>query len=572
MMTNSRRPRWLVTAQLAPSRGRKNRRGSALVLSLFAVFLVAGLAASFLRLSMTTSRRQAAGIEQKRAFYLAEAGLTEAVAGIYRGRTGNIGTLQAPARYGDGVFYVEATDLEDDLVQVDATGMQGSADALLSLVVRRGRPAVAHLGMFGASGLEIQPGTFIDGYESSAGPYDPAAAAAAGLGSMGGVAPVRLQRSALEEQLVVQQDSLLELTGDVAVGEPEPQPEPQPDSAPADKMMIAAPIGSNGSVTLTGTTQAPTYVDGIVTGGIGNLPETVGEVVVTGGVASRTSPVLLPQIEAPARSLDPGVTVSSGAPHVLSVGDTGLESLTVAPSAEVVVQGPGTLVLGALELGAEATLQFDPGAGSLDVYVLNGFSMAATSSMVVNTEDPTRTSLLFPNEMTEPIELAGAGEFHGLIYAPQGDLRVGSGFEVFGSLVADTLTFLEAARYHFDASLAEASMEASRPQVVSWRTVEMESAGPAGQSVFVRLGLDVSLLTDASECHADQFLEVRYRPAGQLFFTTYAGPEVDFDWTQVAEVDAVSRDGVEVPEVRKVWRMSELEFTTSSAFDISPGF
>ena len=101
------------TLSASSTRGRAGRRGGALALSLMVVFVISILAASFLRLSSGATRRQAQSVDRKRAFYLAEAGLAEAFSGITFGRSGRVGSTERPAVFGEGLFWVEAEQIDD---------------------------------------------------------------------------------------------------------------------------------------------------------------------------------------------------------------------------------------------------------------------------------------------------------------------------------------------------------------------------------------------------------------------------------------------------------------------------
>ena len=64
-------------------------------------------------------------------------GKTVPYVGLGIAKTGNVGSETEPAVYGDGLLWVEATDLGDNLVQLESTGMWGSGRATLGLVVER---------------------------------------------------------------------------------------------------------------------------------------------------------------------------------------------------------------------------------------------------------------------------------------------------------------------------------------------------------------------------------------------------------------------------------------------------
>ncbi len=71
----------------------RQRRGSALVLSLTLVTVIAILGMGFVQLASTEARTQAHSVDQMRAFYLAESGLAEAYNAVRMGRSGQIGSM-----------------------------------------------------------------------------------------------------------------------------------------------------------------------------------------------------------------------------------------------------------------------------------------------------------------------------------------------------------------------------------------------------------------------------------------------------------------------------------------------
>ena len=104
-----------------PTPPREGRRGNVLGVVLVVVLTIATASAGLLQLSAATARRQSAAMHRTLAFYLAEAGLAEAYAGLTIGKTGNVGSEGRPAVFGDGLFWVAATDNGDDTVTLDCT-------------------------------------------------------------------------------------------------------------------------------------------------------------------------------------------------------------------------------------------------------------------------------------------------------------------------------------------------------------------------------------------------------------------------------------------------------------------
>src|SRR5262245_39371618 len=133
----------MKTTRTRATGGAARRRGSALVLSLVAVGTVVVLAASFTQFASAVGNRQTQSLHKKRAFYMAEAGLAESFSAFSCGRSGNVGTEEAPAKLGDGLFWVEATELVPGIVKLESTGMVGTGRAVLSLVAKRGAIDVA---------------------------------------------------------------------------------------------------------------------------------------------------------------------------------------------------------------------------------------------------------------------------------------------------------------------------------------------------------------------------------------------------------------------------------------------
>jgi len=476
---------------------RTGEAGSALILVLVAVLAVAALAASFLRMSSAVTRRQAQAVEMEQALYLAEAGLSEAFAGVAIGKSGSVGSVDDPAVFGSGLFWVESTDVDDDLIQLDATGMAGTARTELSSVVQRGNPSVASLGVFADGALVVQPGTLVDGYNSDELSYEDA-----------------------------DPDELATFAG--------------------------GRLGSNGAITLSGTPEAPSIINGDVTAGP-NLSVAIGaDVTVTGETGASYLAVELPQVELPSLSQGPAITHGAGTPLVIQPGETAMEGLKVLANAEVQIVGPATLLLGSLDVKAGGKLLFDNAQGTIEIFVDGDVSLEGGSLVETTDLDPARLSIQVSGRPSDPVQLFAAGQFHGVLYAPQADVELANPFEVFGALIGKNVTFTGPVRLHFDEGLLDDATATSLPTLVSWRILEMSTAPGAapGASPFQILGVDPTLLSLPSDAHADQLLEVSYLDAGGAF-RIWQGQESAFDWSTVSAPLFVSRAGVGVPRFER---------------------
>ena len=499
------------------------RRGGVLALAMMAVLAAATLSASMLQLSSAMTRRQLSNTNLKLAFYTAEAGLAEAYQGVSIGKTGNVGTGEAPARFGNGLFWVEATHHEDGTVTLRSTGMVGNGSAELSMVVEPRLASVASLGLFADEGLQLGPGASVDGYDSGAGEYELSLAGADPLPgvsvSTGGVL------GGLEE----------DLESSTGIGVTDHAPEPQ------------GKLGSNQDVTLTGTRSSPVVVDGDAQPGPEHLVITSDHATVTGSTAPAELPTALPAVTAPSFPPSSGVDHAGAVPHVFLPGQRQLPYLRAAPSAQLVIQGPATLVVDRLQLELGSQLYFDTTGGTIHLYVLSELDWQPGSEVVTSGEKAWELTIQVPGELEQPARLAASGELYGIVYAPQAALEVDASLEIFGTLVGETIDLRGPVRVHFDRHLEEIAEELALPRTVSWRIVELSN--PLGltqvMDPFRFLGVTRDSLEDPADAHADQQLTVTYEVLPGVR-ETYSGPESAFDWRPVILVHSITRDGVRV--------------------------
>lgn len=484
---------------------RRNQRGSALVLALIAVIAVSFMAMSFMQVSSAVTNRQALAMDNKVAFYLAEAGLAEGFTGVMVGKTGNVGTPTEPAVYGDGLLWVEATDLGDGYVDLESTAMSGSGKVTLSLVVQRPGVSVASLGMFSNGDLTINEGTLIDGYNSAEGSYRDQVQ---GLGS----------------------------GGDGGIGFDEAE------EVRAEDLGLAR-LRSNGNITINSIRGSPTTIGGNVIPGPGATATLNGDPTITGVVEPALASMDLPPVSPPNLG-----TPAAGVDHVngltlqVNAGDAAYEYLHVGANSSVVIQGPAVLNLGSLTLDPSAELTFDTTDGPIAVYVTGPVTMSETSQVSTTEQDTSRVSLLVSGE--NAVELSAAAQFFGSVYAPEGEVSISPTFELFGVAIADELALAAGARIHFDLYLAALSEQTAQPRHLSWRIIDMTpiSAQP-GANPFEILGVDENLLDPPADVHEDQVLDIKYV---DLTGTqqSYSGLESAFPWDDVLVVVNATRGGV----------------------------
>ncbi|MFN0007915.1 MAG: hypothetical protein ACKVXR_08400 [Planctomycetota bacterium] len=456
---------------------RERCRGGALLLATISVGVVAVVTTCLLQVVSVSNRREQSALDTRRAFYLAEAGLAEAYAGIRVGKTGRVGTRTTPARLGDGLFWVEATDPDEGRIELTSTALCGVGRASLSMHVEQGEQSVATLGVFSSAALSIPPGSTIQGYDSEGGP---------------GLATGR--------------------------------------------------IGSNGNISATGTILRPTVIRADLLPGPRMTAILGPNVTHEGGIEPRDAAVALPAVEIPFVPTSPGVYHNAPIPLVLPSGDVEKAFLRVAADSQVIAQGPCDLVVNDLILEPGATLEFDTQLGAIRVWVLGSLTMDAGSEVACSDTDSSQ--VLMQVASASPALMASNGALYGVVYAPSAEVTIGSQAELHGSVVAKKLNLTAGAMLSFDQHLDQTSEEAQMPKLLSWRILELaNSTGPGGANdPFAKMGLDPALLPPPAIAHEDQVLDVTYTDKGGVVLT-YNGMESGFDWTDVREVDSLSRDG-----------------------------
>ncbi|MCP3916543.1 MAG: hypothetical protein GY711_13375 [bacterium] len=558
--------------------------------------VVSMFAAAFLQVSGALTRSLAGDVENTRAFYLAEGGLSEAYQGLRIGKSGQIGSAASPARAGQGLVWVDATELADGRVRLESTGMCGSGRSTLALVVE---PVEISLGFFSDEDLVIDDVLLVDGYDSEEASYDDTVLeyeqSSAGDYSAK-IAALEADKAALvteRDYAVMKRDYAVDAQLDMEIDSDEYLAPQNPDlnyinsytadldgkiaaidaaiaqyveqgsqsieglseaaltalqeeasAGTVDHTFDGAVVGSNGSITLAGSgTDAPKLFGDAIPG-VGAEVFTNGDAFATGETAARTEAIELPAVEIPTVDTLAAVVHDSAIPMLIPPSSIGYAGITVAADAELIVRGPCTLVVGTLELEPGADIYLDTTDGDVQLYVTAGMNLAPGSTLNTSSEQPEEISIQV-GEIAAPVgdpavKLESTAQFHGTIYAPNTAVSVGSAFEIFGGMAAQSLEFAPGVKLHFDSAGYEGS---PLPKLVSWKIVEIPAVAKHRGDPFRELGFepeDCKVLADAHDL-AGVELSVSYLDLSGTV-RGYEGPEVDFDWRLVAEVIRTERD------------------------------
>lgn len=112
------------------------RRGTATVIGLFTTIMLVGLSGAILTISLSSSREQAAAKNRHKAFFVANSGLSHAVANFSVGTYDDLGAPAAPVEFSDGGYWASVVDNGDETYTITSTGLVGRQEATIEAVIR----------------------------------------------------------------------------------------------------------------------------------------------------------------------------------------------------------------------------------------------------------------------------------------------------------------------------------------------------------------------------------------------------------------------------------------------------
>lgn len=475
-----------------------HRRGGVLVATLVAVMAVGGLSVCLLELDSARLRRQVASIDNKRAFNLAEAGLAEGRFAVETGHTGTIGSPEAPARFGDGLFWVTATELAPNVIGLESTGMAGTGRATLSLVVRRTSRDVAALGVLGSQQVLLGKNARVDAYDSG--------------GERG--APKLPSRFDPATGVAVE----LRSNGDIELGE--------------DARVFGDAIpGPDGSVELDD--------DALVTGS-------------TAPAELETQPAVIEPLV-----LEQGgdLVHASGTRRVLAGEGKSYGEIRVGKNSTLVLRGPLQLSAARLRIEDKGKLEIDCAAGEIELHVTDWLDLQAGSQLLFPDQDTRGLRLLVSATGSRdrdgngtpdaPVRFLASGPFFGSLYAPNARLALPRGHQLYGTVAAEILQLGEDAQVHFDVSLRGSDPTASVDvDPLAWKVVEIprEIARDLADDPFTTLEVAQDQLKPPTQAYevVEYELDVEYVDSAGVE-RKYKGRESDFDWKRAHEVRKLRR-------------------------------
>jgi len=129
-------------------------------------------------------------------------------------------------------------------------------------------------------------------------------------------------------------------------------------------------------------------------------------------------------------------------------------------------------ITGDIQLGRSCQIIVKDGS-TLTIYSDGNINCRESSG--INPENPAQSvqtlSLYATGDDTQLFDLKAKGQWTGVVYAPNADVTLFSGGDVYGSFVADTFEFKAGGNYHYDEALRDVQVDHDgvRFVITRWR-------------------------------------------------------------------------------------------------------
>lgn len=407
-------------------RSRRSRRGHLLLVVGGSMSMIAMLSLCMLSLQMSGSKEQHAAQQTIRAELAADAALSQSLVEVQNGRSGVLGSAQAPVTLAGEKVYVTSTSFgaSGTLLKLLATAIRGKNKTSAELVLQNNVDPHNMWAAFGLDYVYMSSQAKIDSYDSSLGTYASQDTHGSGSGAWAN-----------------------------ANGN----------------------IGSNGDITL----RQNSLVFGNAAAGPGDSTTIVGNAAVSGSTAPQLTDLQWPSVSLP---VNPAVGATPFTTNTaVSSGTHAYGTTALSTGVTVTVSGPATLVFDSLTMRSGSSIIVNQANGPVDIYVVNNVVMSSNTTIRSVDYSPASVRLhLLSDNIFDPnvqvqldqVEFDSNSTLYGTIYAPTAAVVIDSNFEVFGGIVAQRVDLRSNSRIHFDEALARA-LNAGQAHFtrISWRVI-----------------------------------------------------------------------------------------------------
>ncbi|MDD5729926.1 MAG: hypothetical protein PHN57_02185 [Candidatus Omnitrophica bacterium] len=218
---------------------------------------------------------------------------------------------------------------------------------------------------------------------------------------------------------------------------------------------------SGSSVNMSGNSRV--YNGDVLADGTVSMSGNAG--ITNGDITQNATTPTLPSIIVPANIAalpsSGALTVAGNNTSTLNAGNYKYSSLNLSGNSKLIINGPVNLYLtGAQSMLTSGNSNITIASGPVTIYVDGGVSIGG-NGIVSNSHNVNDLTILGTINNTSDINLAGNGNFYGVIYAPTTDLTISGNGGYYGSYAGNSVTMSGNASIHYDPSLSTRTIEGS---------------------------------------------------------------------------------------------------------------
>jgi hypothetical protein len=374
------------------------RRGSALLTTLVLLTTLCVLTVAFASVGVRWTDEQTAGVDDARAFALAEGGAYEAALSLMQGTNGDLGSQDEPVRHGQGLFWVEGEDIGPLRVRLRSTALVGKGRTTVEMVVEKQYDSISRFALFSDDPLLLGSNSLVDSYDPANGPY--------------GTQPT--SKPPGSSQPVLDQNAIVMCNSDILA---------------ASQVVIAGDSTAGpGHSTISSSNF---YVSGSTDPSEDEVTNDIPPVPTLFDLGAYTA------------TSKKGSTIPAGSYHY--------SSLSLNNQAKLTIEGPATVVVDSLATSPGSALTLDASKGPIEFFCTGPVKLDSNSDIIGT--GPSARDLLIYFTSDKDISLASNASIIGAIFAPNAKVKVASNWEIFGALGAKAIAMDSNAQLHFDESL-----------------------------------------------------------------------------------------------------------------------
>jgi hypothetical protein len=375
----------------------RQRAGTAMVAVVIALTGLLVLGSIFHQLAVRVAVEQAANVDERRAFYLADTALSEAMTAVRAGASGSVGSLATPAYFGGGVFWVQATDMGANRTRLLATALCGSGRAALEAEVQMVFDDPLFKAVLNSKDtLTLNSSVMVDSFDSELGSY-----ASQAVNSNG----VHVYANA---------------NGDVS---------------------------SNMGIVLN--SNATAFGDAIPGPGYSVVFNTGA--YVSGSITPAPVAFSFPPIQVPAVAGSSPLVVPDNGSYSLPAGIHGFGALQIGTKSTLVVHGPAKIVCTDFTGGKLGKLVIDATAGPVTIYVKGAYQHI--SGFEAQPAGSSPMALAFMLTKAQDVTFPSKSKISGAYYGPATNFTFTSANEIWGAFAGNRIDMSSSTKFHFDESL-----------------------------------------------------------------------------------------------------------------------